>query len=217
MSFSLKYRHYLRSLREAQLVRTEKILAKPSQLQKKRPNDPTRFIKDYPLTEEGELASQTMYELDLGAIEAEAGFDGFYAVCTNLEATPAEILAVNKQRWQIEAAFRTLKSEFKARPVYLQRGDRILAHFITCFLALLVFKVLKIKVEKHLPNQKVTTKKLLDVLKSLNFHFMDAGAYIPNYTRTDLTDALHEASGFRTDFEILSAREMKKILSFTHS
>ena len=215
VSFSLKYKCYQISLREAQLVRAEQKLAQPSRLKQKRPNDPTRFIKDYPVTEEGEVASTTLYELDVGAIEEEARFDGFYAVCTNLEASPSEILAVNKQRWQIEEAFRTLKSEFKARPVYLQRDDRILAHFMTCFLALLMFKLLKLKVEKQLPARTVTTKELREELTSFNFHYMDAGAYVPNYTRTDLTDALHEAMGFRTDFEILTAREMKKILKAT--
>ena len=215
VSFSLKYKNYQRSIREAQLVRTEQKLQKPSSLKKKRPNDPARFIQDYPLTAEGELAERTIYELDLEKVEQEARFDGFYAVCTNLEATPSEILAVNKQRWQIEEAFRTLKSEFKARPVYLQREDRILAHFMTCFLALLIFKILKAKVEKYVPSRKLTTGKLRDGLLSMNFHYMEAGAYIPNYTRTDLTDALHEAMGFRTDFEVLTAQEMKKIFSFT--
>lgn len=215
VSFSLKYKDYQRSIREAQLVRAEKKLRKPSSLKKKRPNDPARFIHDYPVTAEGELAERTIYELDLEKAEQEARFDGFYAVCTNLEATPSEILAVNKQRWQIEEAFRTLKSEFKARPVYLQREDRILGHFMTCFLALLIFKILKVKVEKHIPSRKLTTEELREGLQSLNFHYMDAGAYIPNYTRTDLTDALHEVMGFRTDFEVLTAQEMKKIFSFT--
>lgn len=215
VSFSLKYKNYQRSIRESQLVRAEKKLEKPSTLKKKRPNDPARFIQDYPLTAEGELADRTIYELALDKVEEEARFDGFYAVCTNLEATPSEILAVNKQRWQIEEAFRTLKSEFKARPVYLQREDRILAHFMSCFLALLIFKILIVKVEEHLPSHKLTTRTLRDALQSMNFHGIDAGAYVPNYTRTDLTDALHEAMGFHTDYEVITAREIKKIISFT--
>lgn len=216
VSYSLKYKQYLRSLREAQLLRAETKLAKPSSLKRKRPQDPTRFIKNYSITEDGELANHTFYELDEEAITAEERYDGFYAVCTNLEDRPELILEVNKQRWQIEEAFRTLKTEFRARPVYLQRDDRILAHFITCFLALLMFKILKARVEKCLPARQVTNRDLLNSLQKMNFHALEAGYYVPNYTRTDLTDALHEAMGFRTDFEVLSAQQMKNILKATH-
>lgn len=216
VSYSVKYKQYLRSLREAQLLRAETKLDKPSTLKRKRSQDPTRFIKDYPVTEDGELASHTFYELDEEAIAAEERYDGFYAVCTNLEDKPEFILELNKQRWQIEEAFRTLKTEFRARPVYLQRDDRILAHFTTCFLALLIFKILKVQVEKCLPARQVTNRDLLDTLQKMNFHALEAGHYVPNYTRTDLTDALHEAMGFRTDFEVLSVQQMKNILKTTH-
>lgn len=215
VSFSLKYKNYKRSLRDAQIARAEKKIEHPSSLKKKRPNDPLRFVKDYAVTKEGELATKSIFQLDLEAVEDEAKFDGFYAVCTNLDSTASEILKVNKQRWQIEAAFRTLKSEFKARPVYLQRDDRILAHFMTCFLALLVFQILKARVERALPRHKLTNQELLATLKSMNFHYLDAGAYVPNYTRTPLTDAIHEAMGFHTDFEVMSARDFKKTLAFT--
>ena len=191
-------------------------LDKPSTLKHKRPEDPTRFIKDYPVTEDGELASHTLYELDEKAIAQEERFDGFYVVCTNLEGGPETILEINKQRWQIEDAFRTLKTEFKARPVYLQRDDRILAHFMTCFLALLLLKILKTRVEKYLPGRHLTNQDVLETLQNMNFHALEDAYYVPNYTRTDLTDALHEAMGFRTDFEVISAQQMKKILKETH-
>lgn len=215
VSFSLKYRHYQRSLREAQLVRAEKKLAKPSRLKKKRPNDPTRFIQYYAVTSEGELASKTLYELDMEAIAEEARFDGFYAICTNLESAPAEILAVNKQRWQIEEAFRTLKSEFKARPVFLQRDDRILAHFMTCFLALLMFKILEHKVAEKMTDGKFSKHELLEEMRKMSFYLLQGEGFVPTYTRTTLTDALHEAFGFRTDYQILTQKDMRKILSFT--
>lgn len=214
VSFSLKYKNYKRSLREAQLVRAEKKLENPSSLKRKRANDPARFIKDYPVTEEGELASDTLYALDLQGIEEEARYDGFYAVCTNLEAKPSEILFVNKQRWQIEAAFRTLKSEFKARPVYLQRDDRILAHFMTCFLALLMFNILEKKLHK-IDKETATEREILDGLRKFNFYLLDGEGYIPTYTRTALTDALHEIFGFRTDYQILTLKDMKKIIACT--
>jgi len=147
--------------------------------------------------------------------QEEESFDGYYAVCTNLDAHPLEIIAINKQRWLIEAAFRTLKSEFKARPVYVQRKDRILAHFMTCFLALLIYKILKQKVDGVLTGNTPSGIELVEQLRQMNFFKISGEGYIPTYTRNNLTDALHEAFGFRTDYEILSPMDMRKILAQT--
>ena len=215
VSFSVKYKKYLKALRAQQILRAEKKLVMPSGLHHKRPNDPRRFIKGLAVTPEGELADKTLYILDEATIAEDARYDGFYAVCTNLEDEPSEILAVNKQRWQIEEAFRTLKSEFQARPVYLQRDERILAHFMTCFLALLLFKILKQKLKEQMPEGKVTTTSLIQELKAMNFFLLEHEGYIPTYTRTDLTDALHKAFGFRTDYQILLNNDMKKVIKST--
>ena len=103
-----------------------------------------------------------------------------------------------------------MKSEFKARPVYLSRKDRITAHFLTCFTALIIYRIL----EKRLDN-KYTCDEIIGTLKNMNMLISPGDGYIPTYTRTDITDSLHEAFGFRTDYQILSQRNMKKICTQT--
>ena len=140
----------------------------------------------------------------------EERYDGFYAVCTNLEDDVATIISINQKRWQIEECFRIMKSEFQARPVYLSRKDRITAHFITCFTALILYRIL----EKKL-GESYTTESIIRTLKEMNMLIAPGEGYIPEYTRTDLTDKLHDTFGFRTDYEIVSQREIKKILTAT--
>src|SRR5699024_5403730 len=140
-------------------------------------------------------------------IQKEEKFDGFYGVCTNLEDNAEEIIKVNQRRWEIEESFRIMKSEFKARPVYLSRDDRITAHFTTCFLSLVILRFLEKKLD-----EKYTSSKIIDCLRDMNFAEIIGDGYIPTYIRTDLTDNLHEKFGFRTDYEILSNKKLKNIL-----
>ena len=120
------------------------------------------------------------------------------------------IISINQKRWQIEECFRIMESEFQARPVYLNRKDRITAHFITCFTALILYRIL----EKKL-GESYTTESIIRTLKEMNMLIAPGEGYIPEYTRTDLTDKLHDTFGFRTDYEIVSQREIKKILTAT--
>ncbi len=173
---------------------------------RRNPNDPARFIGKVAATEEGE-AAQISYYLDTDKI-VEEEYDGLYAVCTDLlEAPPADILRVSEGRWQIEACFRVLKTDFSARPVFLQREDRIQAHFLTCFLSLLVFRILQMKLSK-----KFTPDQILDSLKDFNFADIQSQGFMPLYSREPITDALHEICGFRTDFQLIRKSKMKEIL-----
>ena len=211
VTFSLKYKHYQRSIRTRQIERAEKLIkSNPSTLKKHRQNDCKRFISRASITSEGELAEQEVYSIDEAAIQEEEQFDGFYAVCTNLESTAVDITRINRRRWEIEECFRIMKTDFQARPVYLSRDDRIKAHFTTCFLSLVLFRYL----EKEL-NERFTSTEIIRTLREMNFLFIPGEGYIPTYTRTDLTDALHEAFGFRTDYQIVSLKQMKKIFRET--
>ncbi|HKM03075.1 MAG TPA: transposase [Lachnospiraceae bacterium] len=144
------------------------------------------------------------------AIIYESIYDGFYAVCTNLEDEAPAIAKINHNRWEIEECFRIMKTDFKARPVYLSRDDRIKAHFTTCFLALVIHRYL----EKRLDN-KYTSSNIINTLRNMNFFKVQTEEYIPTYTRTDLTDTLHETFDFRTDYQIISTTQMKKIFKST--
>ena len=210
VTFSFKYRDYERSIRERQIDRAKQMLDTPSSLKKKQPNDPKRFIsRDY-CTTQGEMAEKAITRLNEEQITYEESFDGLYAVCTNLEDDVSVILKVNQRRWEIEECFRIMKSELRARPVYLSRKDRITAHFTTCFTALVIYRIL----EKKL-GEKYTCEEILEVLRKMNMLIAEGDGYIPAYTRTDLTDQLNETFGFRTDYQIISQRNMKKICTKT--
>ena len=210
VSYSPKYAAYQKNIRANQIERAKNLINNPSTISKNRQNDPKRFIKSSSITNDGEIAEKKVFSLNQSAIDNEAMFDGFYAVCTTLEDDISEIIKVNKRRWEIEESFRILKSDFKARPVYLKRDDRIKAHFTTCFLALLIYRILE-----HKLGEKYTSSKIIQTLRELNFFQKDGCGYVPIYTRTDLTDELHDIFGFRTDTEVIPFSKMKKIFRQT--
>lgn len=210
VTFSLKYRDYLRHIRSRQVERARIMAEKPSSLKRTGQNDPKRFVKQTHCTTDGEVAARSVTGLDQDKIDYEARYDGFYAVCTNLEGDPQRIVNINRQRWEIEECFRIMKSEFKARPVFLSREDRISAHFLTCFIALVIFRLLEIKLKK-----KYTCSQIIRTLRDMRMLVARGEGYIPAYTRTELTDDLHDAFNFRTDYEIVSRQNMKKICTLT--
>ena len=210
ITYSIKYKKYQETIRERQIERARKIIQDPSKINKKNANDPKRFVSQNHSTKDGEVADKTVTFLNENQIENEAMYDGFYAVCTNLEDDASTIIKVNKRRWEIEECFRIMKSEFKARPVYLSRKDRITAHFMTCFIALIVYRILEKKLD-----EKYTCDEIIDTLKHMDMLINPGDGYIPEYTRTDLTDSLHETFNFRTDYQIISQRNMKKICTKT--
>ena len=208
VTYSLKYRNYQRQIRNSQIERAKLAIAnKNFKLDKCNQNDFKRFIKKTNITKDGEIAEKKVLSLNTDIIQKEEIFDGFYGVCTNLDDEPEEIIKVNQRRWEIEESFRIMKSEFKARPVYLSRDDRITAHFTTCFLSLVILRFL----EKML-DEKYTSSELIDCLRNMNLCKANELGYLPTYLRTDLTDNLHEKFEFRTDNEITTTVSIKKIL-----
>jgi transposase len=211
VTYSIKYCNYLRSIRNRQVERALKAVENGAKVvEKKRPNDPKRFIKADHATKDGEVADKTVYYIDEDSIVKEEMYDGFYAVCTSLDDKAESIVKVNQRRWEIEECFRIMKTEFQARPVYLKRKERIVAHFITCFIALIIYRYL----EKKLDNQ-YTCSQILDTLQKMNFIKYEGKGYQPTYTRTELTDALHEAFGFCTSKQIVPIKKMRNICSET--
>ena len=211
VTYSVKYQEYQKKIRNNQINRAKKIIDTNSiKLKKTNSNDPKRFIKTLNVTKDGELADKSIYSIDQNMIDEEAKYDGLYAVCTNLEDSVEDIIRVNKKRWEIEESFRIMKTDFKSRPIYHSRDEMIKAHFITCFLALIIYRY----VEKKL-DEKYTAPEIIETLRDMNMKLENECSYIPNYIRTDLTDDLHDKFGFRTDFEIISEKNIKKILKQT--
>lgn len=213
VTYCLKYKNYQRKIRTSQIDRAQNTIDKnPSKLKKSSQNDYKRFIDKTSYTPNGELAEKEMFTINKSLISNEEAFDGFYAVCTNLEDDASKIININKKRWEIEECFRIMKTEFKARPVYLTRDDRIEAHFITCFISLIIYRLLEKKLEG-----KYTCNEIISGLKDMNFYEIKGEGYIPTYTRTDFTDDLHKAFGFHTDYQIVSTKKMKNIFKITKS
>lgn len=207
VTYSPKYAAYQKEIRGRQIERAQKMVSSGScKKQRKNPNDPARFVGRVAVTEDGEVAD-THYYLDLDKIAEEEKYDGLYAVCTDLlDDEVRDIIKVSEGRWRIEECFRIMKTDFSARPVYVQREDRIKAHFLICFLALLIYRLL----EKKLGN-KYTCEELLNTLKGMNFAGIEEQGFMPLYSREKITDDLHEACGFRTDFQFISKSKMKEI------
>ena len=212
VTYSPKYKAYQQKIRSRQIERAQKIIDSPGQKRKgKNQNDPMRFVKKTSVTNDGEIAENKVYELDEEQIAKERIYDGFYAVITNLEGNVEDIIKINKQRWEIEENFRIMKTEFEARPVYVRRDDRIKAHFMTCYISLLLYRLL----EKKL-GSCYTTEQIIGTLRSMKMTLLNtANGYVPSYTRTEITDSLHKAFGFRTDYEFIKKSTMRSIIKQT--
>lgn len=212
VTYSPKYKAYQQKIRSRQIDRAEKLITSPGRKRKgKNQNDPMRFVKKSAVTLDGEIAEKQVYSLDEEQILKEEMYDGFYAVITNLEGDVGEIIKINRQRWEIEENFRIMKTEFEARPVYVRRDDRIKAHFLTCYISLLLYRLLEKKI-----GTQYTASQIIDTLRSMQMTLLNtANGYIPSYTRTELTDTLHEAFDFRTDYELITKSSMRSIIKKT--
>ena len=213
VTFSLRYRAYQSSIRKAQVERARRACEDgTAKRQRKGPKDPMRFVSSTSVNEEGEVAERCILSVDDRKVKEEASWDGFYGLATSLD--DEDVLGIVKLaagRWQVEECFRIMKGEFRARPVFLSRRDRIEAHFLTCFLALLIYRIL----EKRLDG-RFSCPEIVDTLRGMQMEEVTGEGWRPLYMRTEVTDALHDAFGFRTDFEIVPVRQMNKIVRKTH-
>ena len=206
-SLKPQYARYQKSVWDAQIERAEKMLrTRTIKKERRNPNDPARFIGKVAATEDGETAKIHNY-LDTEKIEQEALYDGMYAVTTDLlDDDVKDILKVSEGRWEIEECFRIMKTDFETRPVFLQDDIRIKAHFLICFLALVIYRYL----ERDLENA-FSCETILNKLRTMNFADIQEQGFIPLYTRDNLTDALHTVCGFETDYKFITKRQMKNI------
>ena len=215
VTFSFKYKEYLSYVRNRQISRAQALIdsGRGNTSKRKSPNDAKRYIKSEYCTMDGELAQIENFSLNQDMIDQEARFDGFYCISTDLEGSALEIIKLNGGRWIIENGFRTMKTDLRARPVYLKRDDRIKAHFLTCFLSLLLYKYLEKKVNRG--GQHFSTSEIIGSLRDMDFLSVSGEGYIPIYTRTDLTNNLHGSAGFRTDYQIVTKKQMRSIIAQT--
>ncbi len=229
VTFQIKYKDYLANVRKGQIERASKKISSSNNGDKIKlstnPNDYRRFIKEEvsetekvenkkkndtnSLNEESKNAKYFYsYSISEDIIKEEEKYDGYYGVTTNLNGEVEDILKISKNRWEIEENFRILKSDFESGDIYLSREDRITAHFLTCFISLLVYRILENKL-----NYKYTNTKIIEKLREMEVFEEKGTGYSPAYVRNNLTDDLHDVFGFRTDYEITTYEKFNKIFS----
>lgn len=213
-TFSLKYRDWQRGIREDQLQRAQEAIDRGTAAARHRgAKDPLRLVKVANVTEEGEVAGKAVCEIDGERVAEEARWDGLYGIATSLDERDVPgALKVAAGRWEVEECFRIMKTDFRARPVYVSTKEHIEAHFLTCFVALAVYRVLE-----RMIGGGYTTPEILSCLRSMRMERIPGKGWRPLYERTELTDRLHEAFGFRTDYEVVPERDMQRIFRQTRS
>ncbi len=224
VTYQIKYHDYLKTVRENQIERAKKKIKNNENGEKiklsNNSNDYRRFIKEDVIvldkakdTWDNNSLNQKIttkysysYSINQEVINEEAKYDGYYGVTTNLNGDIEEILKITKNRWEIEESFRILKTDFDSGTIHLSREDRITAHFLTCFISLLIYRILESKL-----SYKYTNTQIIEKLRDMQVLEEKGSGYLPTYVRDDLTDDLHEIFCFRTDFEITTYENFEKI------
>jgi len=208
ITFSRKMMEYQRHIRNAQIERAKNIINNKSVKDvKKGPNDVTRFIKRTSVGKNGEKASD-YYELDQSIIEREEKYDGYYAVATNLEDDVKSILAINSKRYKIEDCFRVLKTNFRSRPIYHRNPKRIIAHFMICYTALLIYRLLENKLDQY--GTHFTTENILGTLKNMNVSNVQDMYYMATYTGSEVCTALNGIYALGLDKKYYNPKALNK-------
>lgn len=212
VTYSPQYAAYQKSIRDSQVERAKKLIRHPASFDKCSSTDCRRFVKNIVFTKDGEIINKNLY-LDESLILEEEQYDGFYALITNLDENDEEIVKINHNRWKIEESFRIMKTEFKSRPVYVQKEGHIKAHFLTCFLALLIYRILEQKLNSN--GQHFTAREIIDTLRNMNVINLNELCYSPAFTRTQFTDHLEDIMGLPLSSQALSNAYIKKVIKLT--
>jgi len=211
VTFSRKMMEYQRHIRNAQIERAKNILnTRNVEEIKKGPHDVTRFIKRTSTGKDGEKASD-QYLLNQSIIEEEEKYDGYYAVATNLEDDAKAILEINSKRYKIEDCFRVLKTNFNARPVYHRNRNRIIAHFMVCYTALLIYRLLENKLDQY--GTHYTTEEILETLRNMNVMNTQDAFYTATYKGSQVCTSLNGVFGLGLDKKYYLPKELNKKIS----
>lgn len=214
VTYSQKYKDYQIHIREKKLERARKLLSNPGKIKTNNPRDPRYYIQSSHSTNNGEVAKEAHYELDEKKIKEDSLYDGFYAVATDLEDDDLTlIIKSNKQRWEIEESFEIMKSELKTRPMYVSSKEAIHGHLLTCFIALLVYRLL----EKEYLKERYTCPEVMNTLRALNITHLGGNVYVPSFKRTELIDHLASEFGFQPAREVLTQKYLKKFSKVVNS
>ena len=208
VSFSRKMMEYQRYIRNRQIERAKKLLKNlDPETYKKGPCDVTRFIKRISSTKSGETVTDR-YEIDQSVIDEEEKYDGFYAIATNLDDPAKDILEISANRYKIEDCFRVMKTNFSARPVFHQKRERIIAHFMICYTALLIYRLIEKKLD--LQGTHFTVDNIIETLNSMNVANIEDICYLSTYTSSDVCTSLNAITGLDLDKKYYLPKELNK-------
>lgn len=210
ITFSRKMLEYQRFIRNRQIERAKKLLKElDPETYKKGPHDVTRFIKRRSSAKSGEPVTD-LYEIDQSIIDDEEKYDGYYAVATNLDDPAKEIIRINSQRYKIEDCFRVLKTNFSARPVFHQKRERIIAHFMICYTALLIYRLLEKKLDQQ--GTHFTIENIVETLRNMEVANIEDMCYMSTYTCSQICTALNTAFDLGLDRKYYQPKELNKKL-----
>lgn len=207
VTYSHDFALYLRHKREERISSAQKIVNRRQTKSRQSQQDPRRYVATEYITKEGIKATNVKMALDQKAISADQRFDGFYAYGTSLDDDAADVLRARSFHHEIEHLFRTTKTFLEARPVHLQRQDRIRSHFLICFLAMVIIKILQKKLHMH----ELTIDQLILTLRSIEFDYFKSIGYRPLFERNEITDRLQQIAGITIDTEIVETKRMNKL------
>ncbi len=213
VSYSNKYKRYQQRIRREQFERAKRLIESKTKFHKTNANDCKRFIKNVAYDKEGQVVDETVLVLDVELYKEESKFDGYYCIATNLKDDASTIIGINHKRWEIEESFRILKTEFDAGTIYLQREDRIKAHFLTCFIALLITRILEQQIEAE--KNQYTISQIIKTLKRYTLLNESNIFYRPLFERTSLTDKLEENSKIKLSYQAISEKTIKKLIKIS--
>ena len=204
-----RLREYQRSVRERQLQRAMELVRQGKIRKGVNQNDVRRFIVVDSVTENGEVAEKKVFSIDRERFEEESEYDGFYAVTTDLDDDPAEIIRINRGRWEIEESFRIMKSDFDGRPVFVSREDRIRAHFLTCYLAFMIFRIIEQKLNKG--DVRYTDPEILRTLR--DYEAIDAENFYVGAMEGKAVRALESTFGLVGSMTALSKAQFRRLVA----
>lgn len=210
ITFSRKMMEYQRTIRNRQIERAKKLLnLKDPEEIKKGPNDVKRFLKRKCTGKDGEEA-KVEYILDSDKIAEEEKYDGYYAVATNLDDEAKDILSISHNRYKIEDCFRVMKTNFEARPVYHRKEERIRAHFMICYTALLIYRLMECRLDDQ--GMHVTTNQLIETLKNMNVVNVHDLYYMSVYQGSRALSALEKDMPLLLDRKYYQPKDLTKII-----
>jgi transposase len=203
---------YLKHKRAENLERARKIVKRKDTQSRQSQQDPRHYVTTMHKTKNGEKAVKVEMAINDDIVSQEEALDGFYAYGTSLDDNAVDVLKIRSFHNEIEHLFRTTKSLLDTRPVYLSRQDRIRTHFLICFLAMVILKILQKQLTDANPetykHESLTIDSLVDTLRDLRFAHYEGHGYVPMYKRNVLTDQLQHLAGVSINKQIIPTRTM---------